>query len=58
MIDLIIKATPSQKLVSCPRTECSDRNEASRSRPEEGLDNTFLNAKGDKALSFLRRPDE
>ena len=58
MIDLTIKATPSQKLVSLPKDRMFRSEQASKTSRKKATDDTFLNAKGDKALSLLRAMNE
>lgn len=58
MIDLTIKATPSQKLVSLPKDRMFRSEQASKASRKKVTDDTFLNAKGDKALSLLRAMNE
>ena len=58
MIDLTIKATPSQKLVSLPKDRMFRSEQASKTSRKKVTDDTFLNAKGDKALSLLRAMNE
>lgn len=58
MIDLTIKATPSQKLVSLPKDRMFRSEQASKASRKKATDDTFLNAKGDKALSLLRAMNE
>ena len=58
MIDLTIKATPSQKLVSMPKDRMFRSEQASKTSRKKATDDTFLNAKGDKALSLLRAMNE
>ena len=58
MIDLTIKATPSQKLVSLPKDRMFRSGQASKTSRKKATDDTFLNAKGDKALSLLRAMNE
>lgn len=53
MIDLTIKATPSQKLVSLPKDRMFRSEQASKTSRKKATDDTFLNAKGDQGtLSF------
>lgn len=58
MIDLTIKATPSQKLVSLPKDRMFRSEQASKASRKKVTDDTFLNARGDKALSLLRAMNE
>ena len=58
LIDLTIKATPSQKLVSLPKDRMFRSEQASKASRKKATDDTFLNAKGDKALSLLRAMNE
>ena len=58
MIDLTIKGTPSQKLVSLPKDRMFRSEQASKTSRKKATDDTFLNAKGDKALSLLRAMNE
>lgn len=58
MIDLTIKAAPSQKLVSLPKDRMFRSEQASKASRKKVTDDTFLNAKGDKALSLLRAMNE
>ena len=53
-----VKATPSQKLVSLPKDRMFRSEQASKASRKKVTDDTFLNAKGDKALSLLRAMNE